>query len=89
LSGKLPPESSVVLAAKYKCAKLGGAPWEDRTPAEREVLMDIVRDQISSGPLLTKAKYLARVGADSWDNPYQTSAYMTNETKEENDHGSY
>lgn len=62
-----PPESSVLLAAKHRYGKAEGKDWDDATVETQQHYLDSTRDMISSGPLLTKAKYLAKVGATSWN----------------------
>lgn len=68
-----PPESSVLLAAKHIYARTDGKVWDDATVEDQRRCLESARVQISSGPLLTKAKYLAKVGATSW-NDYHPEA---------------
>ena len=69
-----PPESSVILAAKHRFARTDTRNWDDQAPEEREGLIDSTRLIISHGPLLTKAKYLAKIGATAWDQLYPEAA---------------
>jgi hypothetical protein len=62
-----PPESSVLLAAKHRYEKTDGKDWDAATVEAQQDYLDSTRVIISSGPLLTKAKYLAKVGATSWN----------------------
>lgn len=70
---KMPPESSVVLAAKYRFEVKEGKVWNDASEEDRQSCLGSVRAQLSHGPLLAKAKYLARVGATSWTDYFPAS----------------
>lgn len=72
-SEKMPPESSVVLAAKYRFEAKEGKIWNDASEEDRQSCLESVRAQLSHGPLLTKAKYLAKVGATSWTDYFPVS----------------
>lgn len=61
-----PPESSVLLAAKHRYEMVNGAYWADATADTQQEYLNSTRVMISSGLLLIKAKYLAKVGATSW-----------------------
>lgn len=64
---EVPPEHSVMLAAKHLVHKCEGTTWEAQSVESQNHYLLLARQRLDSGSLLIKAKALAKIRATAWD----------------------